>query len=223
MTSPPGNPDGLEPALLLRLQSDHDGHETLPEADRALVLLLHPHFLALRQAGHQADAEDVPALADDPIALALGLVPGAGDVLSPTRLKAARQYANLKLSGLTLALQARGWQVDTKTVFAWQTTPTPAAPALIDAIAAVLDVQPDGLREPQVNAGDPDTVFHDPQVVIELERWSRDSKTPVRDLHRKLAVRLSTAAARNRTADLDQEFVLKVVEVLRRLDRPGPA
>jgi hypothetical protein len=221
MTSPPDDL-GVEHALLLRLQSDRDGLETLQDADRKRVLLLHPYFLALRRAADQAAAEDAPALADDPIALALGLVPGVGDVLSPARLKATRKHAALKLGGLAQALQARGWKVDTKTVFDWELNPSPVAPALINAVAAVFQVQPDALREPQVTAGDPDVVFRDPQVVHELERWSRHSGTPLPDLHRRLAATLSSAAARNRKVELDQGLVLKVLEVMRHLDEPSP-
>ncbi len=213
---------GVEYALLLRLQSDRDGLETLQGVDRERVLLLHPYFVALRQAADRAAAEDAPALADDPIALALGLVPGVGDVLSPSRLKATRKHAALKLGGLAQALQARGWKVDSKTVFDWELKPSPVAPALINAVGAVFQVQPDALREPQVTAGDPDVVFRDSQVVHELERWSRHTGTPVLHLHRRLAATLSSAAARNRTVELDQGLVLKVLEVMRHLDEPGP-
>lgn len=222
MTSPTDGP-GLEHALMLRLQSDRDGLETLPDADRQRVLLLHPHLLAMRQAAEQAATERMPELARDPIALALGLVPQVHDVLSPARLKAARKRAALKLGALAKSLQARGWKVDNKTIFDWESSPLPVAPALINALAAVLAVQPDALREPQVAVGDPDVVFRDPQVVLELERWSQQSGTPIAQLHRRLAVTLSSAAARNRTAELDQALVLKVLVVLRQLDGPGSA
>lgn len=217
MTSTPGELD-FEQALLLRLQGDRDGLETLPDADRTRVLLLHPHFLALRQVAEQPAAEPPPALADDPIALALGLVPNTGDVLSPVRLKTARKRSSLKLGGLAQALQARRWKVDTKTLFDWELSPTPVAPALVNALAAVLGVEPDQLLEPQVAVDSAGTEFRDPQIVRELERWSSDSGTPVPDLHRRLAATLSTAAARNRRVELDQELVLKVLEVMRHLD-----
>lgn len=84
------------------------------------------------------EAHGAPALADDPVAAMLGLVPDPARSLNPQALARVTKSARMKASGLAQALTDRGWQVSEGDVFNWQTRGSQAvSPALIQAIAEI--------------------------------------------------------------------------------------
>jgi transcriptional regulator with XRE-family HTH domain len=121
-----------------------------------------------------------PPLDADPLALALGLVPDPGRRLSGTRLKKARMKRNLEVSQLAGMLAARGWDVETKTVFRWERAASAeVAPALIAAAAEILRVSAEELT---AGAGNSDPAATEvqaaaatPQFAGLAQRWARKS------------------------------------------------
>lgn len=91
-----------------------------------------------------ADAHRAPAVADDPIAAVLGLVPDDNYQLDPRTLKRAREAARLEPTTLARALAARGWKVSAREVFNWEVKGAPSVPpALVRAVSDVLGTDPD--------------------------------------------------------------------------------
>lgn len=82
-----------------------------------------------------------PALADDPVAAMLGLVPDPQTMLDPTRLRSSRIQKNITASVLAQRLTSRGWAVTTADLVSWERAGHPAAsPALLSAIGQELGV-----------------------------------------------------------------------------------
>lgn len=145
-----------------------------------------------------------PPLEGDPLALALGLVPDPGRRLSGHRLKTARMKRNLQTSQLAGILAARGWDVETKTVFRWERgASTEIAPALLAAIAEVLRIPVGDLT---AAAGDHDpatTEIRDaaatPQFAGLARRWAKTSRQSLADASTGLQrLMLATTARRGR-------------------------
>lgn len=87
-----------------------------------------------------------PPLAEDPLAVALGLVPPPGGNLSGSLLKAARQNAGLKPSALARLLTEQGHAVRAGEIARWETSEAvPLAAPKIQAIALALSVSPSDL------------------------------------------------------------------------------
>jgi transcriptional regulator with XRE-family HTH domain len=127
-------------------------------------------------------AEDYtpPPLEADPLALALGLVPDPGRRLSGTRLKKARMKRNLQVSQLAGMLAARGWDVETKTVFRWEMAASAEiAPALIAAAAEILQVPAEELTAAPGDEAPATTEIQaaaaTPQFAGLARRWARKS------------------------------------------------
>ncbi|KAA1378571.1 hypothetical protein [Aeromicrobium fastidiosum] len=111
----------------------------LPEIDRADAV----RALAVADLLWE-DAHGAPALRDDPIAAALGLVPDAGYQMDSTALKRARAKAGQKPTTLAAALVREGWNVTAGDVFGWETrTAANVPPALVRAVAEILRTDPD--------------------------------------------------------------------------------
>jgi transcriptional regulator with XRE-family HTH domain len=111
-----------------------------------------------------------PPLDADPLALALGLVPDPGRRLSGTRLKKARMKRNLDVSQLAGMLAARGWDVETKTVFRWERAASAeVAPALVAAAAEILRVP---VEELTARAGDHDPAATEVQAAAATPRFA---------------------------------------------------
>jgi transcriptional regulator with XRE-family HTH domain len=145
-----------------------------------------------------------PPLETDPLALALGLVPDPGRRLSGPRLKTARMRRNLPTSQLAGMLAARGWDVETKTVFRWERAASAEiAPALLAAVAEALRVPAEELT---AAAGDHDpatTEIRDaaatPQFAGLARRWARKSGQSLADASTGLQrLMLATTARRGR-------------------------
>jgi hypothetical protein len=98
------------------------------------------------QAASEWKDDPTPALEDDPVAAALGLLPDRHFALDQKALVRARKAAGMTVSDLASALSGRGWQVRTADVFRWESRPVDdVAPALIAAMAAVLRTTSDQL------------------------------------------------------------------------------
>ena len=83
-----------------------------------------------------------PPLQQDPVAAMLGLVPDSNLALDASKLIRICKRARLEPSSLAARLSARGWQVQPRDVFRWQTGSTSdVSPALIAAIADEAGVQ----------------------------------------------------------------------------------
>lgn len=145
-----------------------------------------------------------PPLEADPLALALGLVPDPGRRLSGPRLKRARMRRNLQTSQLAGMLAARGWDVETKTVFRWERAASAEiAPALLASVAEVLRV-PAG--ELTAAAGDHDPATTEiqaaaatPQFGGLVRRWAKKSGQSLADASAGLQrLMLVTTARRGR-------------------------
>jgi hypothetical protein len=82
-----------------------------------------------------------PPLAQDSLAVALGLVPEAQASMSGERLRLARQRAGLKPSQLAAGLAAGGHDIRSGEILRWESAGTiPVTPTLIEAIATLLRV-----------------------------------------------------------------------------------
>src|SRR3954468_24924220 len=93
---------------------------------------------------HQHSTSE-PVRADDPVALMLGLVADPTVAIDGRKLTMARKKAGLDLKDLVRRLRYRGWNVDTKEVFRWQTGNASLCPALTRAIARELQVDESSL------------------------------------------------------------------------------
>ena len=87
----------------------------------------------------------VPPLEQDATAIMLGLVPDPATTLDKAQLKKQRLRTGLTNKELATHLTLRGWQITTKDVFGWEDKTAIVAPALINAIAQELAVEPDAL------------------------------------------------------------------------------
>jgi len=202
-------------ALLLQLEGKDLSH--IPDEVRRAVYTLAPFVAATRREHAALPDLELPPLHEDPIALAVGLVPSPADVLSPTRLRAARKRANLKVTDVVATMNSYGWEIEFDSLFDWEQTPVPLAPAILAALAETIGTDADEIREPRIAVDDPLVEFDDPSVVVAITDWAVSSGRSTASLQLQVRHSVSAAAARNKTA-LDQAFVLKVIEVLRNAD-----
>jgi hypothetical protein len=121
--------------------------------------------------------QNAPPLADDPVAAMLGLVPDPDITLDGKALAAGRKRAGLAVSALAHKLSARGWEVSSKDIFAWESGRSgPQVPALIAAIGEEIGVDADRLRR---HVGDDPERAKLAAVVASaafkglVERWAR--------------------------------------------------
>lgn len=86
-----------------------------------------------------------PPLEQDPIAAMLGLLPDSEYRLDGAAVAKLRKAHSLTVGDLADQLATRGWQTRSRDVFAWETGSATLAPAMVRAIAAVLNTTPDRL------------------------------------------------------------------------------
>lgn len=206
-------------AILLQLDGKDLSH--VSEQVRQAVNTLAPFVVATRREQAALSNVELLPLDQDPIAIVLGLVPGPADVLSPTRLRAARKRAGLKITDVVAVMNGRGWQLSPASLFDWERTPIPAAPAVIAALAETIGTSADKIREPRITVDDQSVEFDDPSVVVAIAEWASSSGRSTASLQSQVRRSVQAAAARNRT-NLDQALVLKVVEVLRAAEDQSP-
>jgi transcriptional regulator with XRE-family HTH domain len=123
------------------------GHSAL--ASGAASVEGRPDLRGLAEAADLAwsSVQGAPPLADDPVAAMLGLVPDPEIELDGKALATARKRAGLTVSDLALRLTARGWEITSKEIFAWENgRNVPKVPALINALAHEVRADPDRLR-----------------------------------------------------------------------------
>ena len=149
-----------------------------------------------------------PPLESDPVAAMLGLLPDPRWALDPTALTGARKAAGLKTRELADRLVARGWDVESRDVFRWETrSTTDVSPALIQAIAEVTGTNPDRLTTSQgespmqkyVAAATRTRQFHGL-----VERWARLQGVSARMAASALESRMLATVQRGDHPDTDQ-------------------
>lgn len=157
----------------------------------------------LWEAGHGA-----PPLASDPVAAMLGLIPDRRVSLDSNALARARQNAKLRPSELVNRLRARGWDVQGRDVFQWETQPaSDLAPALIRAIAEEIGTDMDRITTTRPTDAEPTavaTVTRSRAFEALVERWAR-----VQGMSRAMAAsvleaRMLTTVHRGDRPDADQ-------------------
>ncbi len=210
------------PYLQRYLAGDDTALETLPKRERELALMLAPAF----EPEPETDTADVehgaPPRALDPIAIALGLVPGPDDVLSGKRLQSARQRAKLDLGQLVRLLQQRGWDVNARQVLAWHSTNMTVAPALMNAIAETLDVPVRALRgaAPRYSSAGVDDFLDDAIIEEYLSDWAAEEGQDLTGVRERAQQTLASLNFRNQD-DISRDDVLAILRALRRIDPDG--
>lgn len=210
------------PYLQRYLAGDDAALEALPKRERELALMLAPAFEP--EPEHETDTADTdqgaPPRALDPIAIALGLVPGPDDVLSGKRLQSARQRARLDLRQLVGLLQQRGWDIDARQVLAWHSADTSLAPALINAIAETLDVPVRALRGAAPRSAGTDDFLNDAIIEKYLNDWAIEEGEDMSDVLERARRTLASLNFRNQD-DISRDDVLAILRALRRIDPGG--
>lgn len=89
-------------------------------------------------------AHGAPPLDEDPVAAMLGLITDPHVTLDSRGLARQRKRGRFTVSELAARLKERGWNVQTSDVFRWESrSATDVSPALIQAIAAILQTSPE--------------------------------------------------------------------------------
>jgi hypothetical protein len=145
---------------------------SLSEEDQAEVDSLIEVADLLWEAGHGA-----PPMGVDPVAAMLGLIPDRQYSLDSKALARARKNAKLKPTELANRLIARGWEVQARDVFRWETqSAIDVAPALIRAIAEEIGTDVDRLTTAQRATAEHNAVTavtRSPGFEALVERWAR--------------------------------------------------
>lgn len=216
-----GNLD-FGPFLQRYLAGDDCALDTLPERERELALTLAPAFNPKDHADTTGPERGAPSRALDPIAIALGLVPGPSDVLSGKQLQAARKRARLDLRQLVMLLQQRGWDVTAPQVLAWHSTNTTLAPALMNAIAETLHVPVQTLRgtPPRYSTADPRDFLDDATIAGFLSDWATEIGQDPASVRERAQRTLASLNFRNQES-ISRNDVLAILRALRRIDPGG--
>ncbi len=161
-------------------------------------------------------ARGAPALADDPVAAMLGLVPDRECSLESSALSRVRKRAGLTVSDIAARLQARGWDFQGRDVFRWETrSASDVAPAVVQAIADILNARiEDLITDPSSAPGqDQFAEIRRHQMFVQLaDRWAR-----VRHVSRAVAAaalesRMAATVYRGERPDTEQ--MLRSLEAL---------
>ncbi len=131
----------------------------------------------LRAAWRAADEYIPPPLHDDPLAIALGLIPDPARRLDGRKLAQARKARGMRPSQLADRLAARGWDTRTNALVRWElATGIDIAPALLIAIAEVLSVPAERLvstsSEHSAAAKEVDAAAAAPRFADLAARWA---------------------------------------------------
>lgn len=153
-------------------------------------------------------AHAAPPLEEDPVAAMLGLIPDPSRSLSAKSLTTSRKRAGLSIGDVAKSLLKRGWDVHTRDVFGWENrSSADVPPALIQAIAEIVDAVPDELTTSS-DTNSSDSIVAEVRRSAEFQklvrRWAR-----VRDLSEALAAaslerRLVTTVHRGQVPDAAQ-------------------
>lgn len=193
-------------ANLLEARAGHVVNAKQPplnREDQAEVQSLMEVADLLWEAGHSA-----PPLTSDPVAAMLGLIPDHRVSLDPKALNRARQNARLKPSELVNRLNARGWDVQARDAFQWETeSASDIAPALIRAIAEEIGTDMASITTTRPADAGPTavaTATRSRAFEALVERWAR-----VQGMSRTMAAsvlesRMRTTVHRGDRPDADQ-------------------
>ena len=153
-------------------------------------------------------AQGAPPLEEDPVAAMLGLVPIPDFTLDQKALTRARKNARLTIGQVSDQLRERGWDVKRTDVFRWENqTAGDVPPALIQALAATLRVEPERLiaTEPTPEqSGVYAAVRRSPVYKSLVERWARATNTPLTIASRSLEARMLATVHRGSIPDAEQ-------------------
>ncbi|MBW0110469.1 hypothetical protein ACVGOW_12920 [Pseudonocardia saturnea] len=218
----PVNPDDtpLGQAVTAYLAGDLRPLQWLPDDEQDLVRTVGPWLLALRGDHPSPTASTdrpVPGPDQDPIAIALGLVPDHDRALAARRLVEARRRMKLKRSDLVRRLITRGWEVSMQDVDAWERSDTAQPPALVAALADILRTSPVALTAPRA-AARPSVwvaVLDDATITGQLDAWAEEAGVDSSVLRLKVEHALAGAFHRNEKAPT-VPGLRRVIEVLRR-------
>lgn len=175
----------------------------LGEAERADIESMADIADLLWEAAHGA-----PPLKDDPVAAMLGLVPDPQFGLDPRELARARRNAGLKPSDLAARLVTRGWDVQGRDVFRWETqSAADVAPALIKAIAEEVGTAPERLATSGAKTAIPalvNEVRRSPKFRSLVERWAKLQAISPQFASTALESRLLATVHRGERPDAEQ-------------------
>jgi transcriptional regulator with XRE-family HTH domain len=162
-----------------------------------------------------------PALEADPGAHLLGLVSDPSRRLNTAELSRLRRNSHLTVSQLATRLQRQGWDVSSGQILRWEMKgSSDAVPALVEAIAAVLDVDQERLL-----------THGDDNQLTELRSSAKFGElvqrlAALRDVSMSAAAamlesRLGAAVYRGNAPDLDQtlQSLEQLVNALEQRDR----
>lgn len=153
-------------------------------------------------------AQGAPALADDPVAAMLGLLPDTECRLSPAALSRTRKRARLNVSEVAARLRQRGWEFDKSDVFRWETrTATDVPPAVVQAIADILDSPVDDLISAPSPASLPDhlgAIRMHPLFEQLVTRWAEARQVPRAVAAATLESRMLATVHRGERPDTEQ-------------------
>lgn len=155
-------------------------------------------------------ADAAPPLEDDPVAAMLGLIPDAELALDPKKVEKARRRSHLKPSVISDKLSARGWEVTPSEVFDWQRHAHPdVPPALIEALAAVLDTSPEALTSSQEEVTTQpalNEVLEDSRFEMLVVRWGQLSGMAPASARSSLKSKMLATVRRGDHLTTDQWF-----------------
>lgn len=192
---------------LSRILDAREGRSALASGPENLASRPELHRLLEAADLGWASAQGAPPLADDAVAAMLGLVPDPELELDGKALSRARKEAGLSLSGLAERLSARGWDVTSKDIFAWESGKNPSrVPALINALAEEISVNADRLR--RRTGADPErarlsAVVESDAFHALAQRWARLRGTTVALAASALESRMLVAVHRGGAPDPD--------------------
>ena len=153
-------------------------------------------------------AQGAPPLEEDPVAAMLGLVPDPDFTLDRNALTRARKNAGLKIGQVSDRLRERGWDVGRNDVFRWENqTAVDVPPALIQALAATLRVEPQRLIATEIapeHSGVYAAVRRSPVFQSLVERWARATNTPFAIASSSLEARMLATVHRGSIPDAEQ-------------------
>lgn len=184
----------------------------------ALYVERNPELRGLLEVADLAweSEQSAPPLADDAVAAMLGLVPDPELELDGKALASVRKQAGFTVSTLAARLAARGWDVSSKDVFAWESgRNVPQAPALINAIAQEIGIDSDRLRHRKREDPERAKLF---AVVASAtfknlaQRWARIQGTTVELAASALESRMLVAVHRGGAPD--EEILLDSLEAM---------
>lgn len=146
--------------------------------------------------------QGAPPLEDDPVAAMLGLIKNPLVALDSKALARHRKRARMTISELAARLKERGWEVQTGDIFRWENRSAPeVAPALIQAIASVLQTSSDHISVVQEGQDQFSVVRKTAQFQELLNRWMKALDLPRSTALAALESRMVTTVHRGEEPD----------------------